>query len=179
MFIDFYYLLRDLNIPVSITEFLTFMKVLSEGYIKTTREFYFIGRSLLVKDESLFDAFDAAVMEYFKEIEVPIEIKKEMEDWLKLPLDQLISTYPFSRKDLEQISLEDWREIQSQFAQRMQQQNEAHNGGNFWIGTRGSSPFGWGGKHPGGIRIGGTGGENQPFKLLSNVSIEIIDQTEF
>ncbi|MCF2141024.1 MAG: VWA domain-containing protein [Candidatus Lokiarchaeota archaeon] len=165
MFIDFYYLLRDLNIPVSITEFLTFMKVLSEGYIKTTREFYFIGRSLLVKDESLFDAFDAAVMEYFKEIEVPIEIKKEMEDWLKLPLDQLISTYPFSRKDLEQISLEDWREIQSQFAQRMQQQNEAHNGGNFWIGTRGSSPFGWGGKHPGGIRIGGTGGGKSAIQV--------------
>src|SRR5207302_3998159 len=44
------------------------------------------------------------------------------------------------------------------FEERMREQKERHDGGNRWIGTGGSSPFGSQGQNPSGMRVGPMGG---------------------
>ncbi|MHA1775233.1 MAG: VWA containing CoxE family protein [Promethearchaeia archaeon] len=170
MFVDFFYLLREYRIFPSPTEFLDLIDVLSQGYITSIREFYFITRALLVKDESLYDDYDAAFLQYFKNISVPVDIRKEILDWLNLPLDELLARFKPDQKELDEISLIEWQEIQQKFTQRINQQTEAHNGGDFWIGTKGRSPFGWGGMHPGGIRVGGFSGGRSAIQVAQKRS---------
>lgn len=170
MFVDFFYLLRSFHIQVSPTEFLDFVKALNSGYITSTYNFYYIARALLVKDESLYDAFDAAFLQYFKDVSIPMEIREEIKEWLNLPLDELLARFNFNQEELDGISLKEWQETLQNFAQRIQEQNEAHHGGDYWIGTKGRSPFGWGGFHPGGIRVEGFSGGRSAIQVAQKRS---------
>lgn len=170
MFIEFYYLLRNVHIPVSITEYLSFMELLSKGMIRTTNEFYYMARAVLVKDESNFDAFDDAFMHFFKGADVPSQLKKDLDDWLNLPVEILLSQLDLTQEERDRLNQYSMEELQQLFAQRMKEQNEAHHGGNHWIGTQGTSPFGWGGRHPGGIRVGGWGGARSAVQIAQKRS---------
>lgn len=154
IFLDFFYRLRDRRVPVSITEWMALVEGLALGlHGSSLIGFYSLARSLLVKDEKYFDEFDRTFAEYFQGIEHIAEIEEDVWRWLEQP----IQPYPIDpelRKVLDSVDVERLREL---FEQRLQEQNERHDGGNRWIGTGGTSPFGHSGYHPGGIRVGGTG----------------------
>lgn len=153
-FIGFFYALRVSRIPVTVTEWLSLVQGLVLGlHGCSLMGFYSLARSLLVKSEAFYDEFDRIFAAYFEGIEQMVDIEDEILKWLETP----ISPYqidPEMRKVLDSVDVERLREM---FEQRLSEQTERHNGGNRWIGTGGTSPFGHSGYHPGGIRVGGQG----------------------
>ena len=161
MFTDFFYLLRRRKVPVSITEWMTLMETLSNGYISNLDDFYYIARAILVKSESHYDQYDIAFSEYFKGIEGPPEIAEQFFEWLSDPLNRIGLT-PDEKKMFEEMDLE---ELMKKFEERLKEQKERHDGGSNWIGTGGTSPFGHSGYHPGGIRVGGESRNRHAVKV--------------
>ena len=151
MFTDFFYILRKRKVPVSITEWMTLIEALARGYINNLDEFYFLARAILVKSETYYDHYDVAFQEYFAGIETPAEILEQVLEWLKNPLDRL----PFTEEQQAMFDQMKFDELLRELEKRLEEQTEQHDGGGYWIGRGGVSPFGHSGYHPGGIRIGG------------------------
>ena len=153
MLTEFFYRLRKVQIPVSVTEFLTLMAALEArvaGFC--VDDFYYLARATLVKDERFFDRFDQVFGDYirgqqtiFEQIlgEVPLE-------WLRTQKQLNLSEE--EKKLIE--SLGGWDKLMETLKQRLEEQKSAHHGGNKWIGTGGTSPFGADGYNPEGVRIG-------------------------
>ena len=89
MFTDFFYILRQNKVPVSLVEWMTLMEALAKGHIKNLDEFYFLARAILVKSEAYYDQYDIAFQQYFQGVEAPEEIAEQVLDWLKDPLNRL------------------------------------------------------------------------------------------
>ena len=151
MFTDFFYILRKRKVPVSVTEWMTLMEALAKGCITNLDEFYYLARAILVKSEAYYDHYDVAFQEYFNGIDTPAEISEQILEWLKDPLNRMTLT------EEEQALLDrmDFDELIKEFEKRLKEQAEQHDGGGYWIGRGGTSPFGHSGYHPAGIRIGG------------------------
>jgi uncharacterized protein with von Willebrand factor type A (vWA) domain len=165
MFLNFFYNLRRHQIPVSITEWMALMRALGEGYAYASLDrFYVLARALLVKDVGFYDAYDLAFKETFQGIETPAEIVDEMLKWLQDP-KVLSGLTPEQLAMLPKLDLEALREL---FAERLKEQQERHDGGNHWIGTGGTSPFGNHGKNPAGIRVGGEGGQRRAVQVAED-----------
>ena len=164
MFTSFFYTLKKYKVPVSITEWMALIEALNQGYAwSNLTDFYFLARSLLVKSETFYDQYDLAFQEVFKGIETPLEIRDEVLEWLKNPLNRL----PFSPEELAKIKQLDIEELLRLFEERLREQQEAHHGGGKWIGTGGTSPFGHSGYHPGGIRVGGESRNRSAVKIAA------------
>ncbi|MDD5287977.1 MAG: VWA domain-containing protein [Dehalococcoidales bacterium] len=161
MFIDFFYTLRKKNVPVSFTEWMTLMEALADGHINDLDEFYFMARAILVKSEAHFDHYDVAFQEYFKGTETVEEITKQILEWLKNPHTRRALTEE-QLATLKKLGLD---ELIKQLEERLKEQKEAHDGGSYWIGRGGISPFGHSGDNPAGIRIGGPGGRGHAIKI--------------
>jgi len=154
IFLDFFYCLKDSKVPVSLSEWMTLVEGLALGlHGSSLIGFYSLSRSLLVKDEAYFDEFDRVFAEHFEGVVDLSAIEKDVFEWLENPI-QPYQLDPALRKVLDSVDVERLREL---FEERLREQTERHNGGNRWIGTGGTSPFGHGGYHPGGIRVGGQG----------------------
>jgi len=151
MFVDFFYLLREKNVPVTITEWITLMEALSRGLSSDMSDFYYLARAVLVKSETYFDQYDVAFQEYFKGIEAPTDIPEEILEWLKDPINMTDLT----EEERALLDMMDFDELMREFEKRLDEQTEQHDGGGHWIGRGGTSPFGHSGYHPAGIRIGG------------------------
>jgi len=164
MFTDFFYTLRKRNVPVSITEWMTLMEALAKGYIHDLDEFYFLARAILVKSEAYFDHYDVAFREYFEGIEAPADLTEQILQWLKDPANRLALTDE-ERALLDTMNLE---ELISELEKRLKMQTEQHDGGQYWIGRGGTSPFGHSGSNPAGIRIGGMGGGGHAVQVASD-----------
>ena len=151
MFTDFFYILRKRKVPVSVTEWMTLMEALAKGCITNLDEFYYLARAILVKSEAYYDHYDVAFQEYFNGIDTPAEILEQILEWLKDPFNRMTLT------EEEQALLDrmDFDELIKEFEKRLKEQTEQHDGGGYWIGRGGTSPFGHSGYHPTGIRIGG------------------------
>ena len=123
--------------------------------------FYHVARACLVKSESDFDTFDQVFAQYFEGIEGMIDLPPELLEWLAnpKPFEELTDEL---RAALEHLDIE---ELMRRFQETMAEQTERHDGGSRWIGTGGRSPFGHGGEHPTGIRVGGSGGGRQAMKV--------------
>ena len=166
MLIQFFQTLRAAKLPVSVREFLTLLEALEAGVIgadgpPSTEDFYHLARTALVKDEAHFDKFDRAFAAYFKGVELLTDFAKELpEDWLKKHLQ--IELTPEQKAAIEAMG---WDELMDTLKQRLEEQHERHEGGNRWIGTGGTSPFGNGGFNPAGVRIGGKGGNKRAVKV--------------
>ena len=162
MLIDFFFTLKDAKIPVSIKEFLLLLEALQKDVIGTSLDdFYFLSRITLVKDEAHFDKFDKAFGLYFKGIDAVFEKNAD------LPLDWLVKRMQRELTDEQKLQLEKfgYDKLMDRLKQLLDEQKERHEGGNKWIGTGGTSPFGNGGQNPEGIRIGGTGGNRTAVKV--------------
>lgn len=149
MFTDFLYTLRSCGLPVGLGEWDTLLVALQRGIIATPQELYDVGRAILCRTESDFDKYDVAFASAFQGATLPEEMRQKLEQWLK-------SAMAAQGERVEpNIANEDlWREL----LKRLSEQKEAHNGGNRWVGTGGTSPFGHSGLAARGIRVGGSGG---------------------
>ncbi len=155
MFLDFFLKLKDSKIPVTLNEFLDFLRALELNFAQyDVNNFYYLSRMCLVKDEKLIDKFDIVFGQYFNSIE-----KIEIEDVLKflnLPKEWLDKLFEknFSSKEINKIkSLGNFEKLIETLKKRLSEQKNRHQGGNKWIGTSGTSPFGAYGYNPEGIRI--------------------------
>lgn len=147
--------------PVSITEWMALMEALSRGYISSLNDFYYLARAILVKSEAYYDQYDVAFQEYFKGIEAPPEIMEQVLDWLKDPINRMLLSDE-ERALLDSMELD---ELLRELEKRLKEQTEQHDGGDYWIGRGGTSPFGHSGQHPGGVRIGGGGGGGSAMQI--------------
>ncbi len=152
MFTSLFYGLRREGVNVSLIEWLTLMEALQRGLANSSLiSFYFLARSLLIKSESQYDAYDRAFLEIFKDIETPPEIIAEALKWLEHSAPARLMDQADKRPDLNW----DLDELKRKLAERLAQQTEEHHGGGNWVGTGGTSPFGHSGYNPAGVRIGG------------------------
>jgi uncharacterized protein with von Willebrand factor type A (vWA) domain len=161
MFTDFFYTLKRNKVPVSLIEWMTLMEALSEGYISNLDEFYYLARAILVKSEAYYDHYDVAFQEYFKGIETPAEISEQIMEWLKDPINQMTLT----KEEKALFDNMDFDELLRELEKRLKEQTEQHDGGGYWIGKGGRSPFGHSGYHPAGIRIGGESGAGHAIQI--------------
>jgi uncharacterized protein with von Willebrand factor type A (vWA) domain len=148
MFTDFFYTLKRKKVPVSIIEWMTLMEALAKGYISNLDECYYLARAILVKSESYYDHYDVAFQEYFKGIETPEEISEQIMEWLQDPINRMT----LSEEERALFDNMDFDELLKELEKRLKEQTEQHDGGGYWIGRGGTSPFGHSGYHPAGIR---------------------------
>jgi uncharacterized protein with von Willebrand factor type A (vWA) domain len=150
MFLALFHSLRALKVPVSLTEWLTLLEGLAKGlHNESLDDFYYLSRSVLVKDVTYYDAFDQAFAYCFKDAPLPenLATKEKILEWLQGQLGPL----RLSAEELEKMKSLSLDELLQELEKRLQEQDEAHHGGRKWIGTGGSSPFGANGSHPTGI----------------------------
>ncbi len=169
MFTNFFYLLKQVGIPVSPTSFLRLQMALRKGLIMSIDDFYTVARAILVKSERYFDLYDQVFAHNFKgaDLKDPEEIELEevaramLEEWLKNP-KELAQAMGVDEKDLKKMSPED---LIKYFMDRLKDQDGEHHGGSKWIGTGGTSPVGHSGYHPGGMRVGGMSRNKSAVKV--------------
>lgn len=169
MLIDFFYHLRSHRLPVSVKEFLTFLDALRHGLgAPQIESFYHLARACLVKDETLYDRFDQAFASYYKKMEVKVPMGKD------IPLEWLLNAVQrtFTAEEKAALEKHGWDELMDMLKSRLEEQEGRHEGGNKWIGTGGTSPFGNSGYHPQGVRIGGKSGGNR-------TALKVWDMREF
>lgn len=171
MFITFFTSLKAAGVPVSLREYLTLMEALDKGVPSLrTEEFYYLSRSALVKDERNFDRFDQVFGHVFKGLDfVPDDgIANIPEEWLT----KLNEKYLTEEEKALIESLGGWEKIMEELQKRLEEQKGRHQGGNKWIGTAGTSPFGAYGYNPEGVRIG-------QDKNRNNRAVKVWDKREF
>ncbi|UAY36846.1 VWA domain-containing protein [Moraxella osloensis] len=169
MFINLFYTLRTYGVPVSTRELLDLYALLETGIVFADREqFYELIRLCMVKDEKYFDKFDRAMADYFEGIDT-LDIDELMaklgdipKEWLELKLDPNNLTEAQRRLLKKYGSFE---ALMQALEERLKEQKERHQGGNKWVGTGGSSPFGAYGDHPEGVRVGGESRKRSAVKV--------------
>lgn len=152
MLVDFLYELRRHKLKVSTHEWNDLLRAMALGLHGSSLDgFYRLARSICVKEINQYDAFDLAFLSYFKGLNLEaVELSQELLDWLNDP-KKLEALTPEQIRMLQALDPEKLREL---FEERLREQKERHDGGNRWVGTGGTSPFGRGGKHPTGMRVG-------------------------
>ncbi len=181
MLIDFFYTMRAAQLPVSVKEFLSLLQALQAGVVGPQSEdafslddFYYLARTALVKDEKHFDKFDRAFGAYFKGIAALPALQKELPaDWLRQMLERALT--PEQKAAIEAMG---WDELMETLKKRLEEQKGRHEGGNKWIGTGGTSPFGHGGYNPAGVRIGGPGRNRSAVKVWEQRAYRDYDDTQ-
>jgi hypothetical protein len=171
MLLNFFSSLREAQIPVSLREYLTLCEALAADLAeKSVEEFYFLARVCLVKDERNLDKFDRVFAEVFKGLESGADLAQQAEipdEWLKKLAEKFLTD-----EEKQQIEALGWDKLMETLKKRLEEQKGRHQGGNKWIGTAGTSPFGAYGYHPEGIRIGQDGNRN--FR-----AVKVWDKREF
>ena len=156
MFVPFFEKLRAAQVPVSLREYLTFLEAMKAGLVAYDIEgFYFLARSAMVKDERHLDRFDRAFAAAFKGMETitPEQVMEAVDlpgDWLRKMAEKHLSAE--ERAEIE--ALGGFDTLTDTLRKRLSEQQGRHQGGNKWIGTAGTSPFGAYGYNPEGVRIG-------------------------
>jgi len=172
MFLTFFTELRAAKIPVSLREYLSFLEALDEDLAdKKVEEFYYLSRACLVKDERHFDRFDQVFGQVFKGLETIGQGADETtaipEEWLRKLAERYLTD-----DEKRQIEAMGWEKLWETLQKRLREQHARHQGGNKWIGTAGTSPYGAYGYNPEGIRIGQD--RNRNFR-----AVKVWDRREF
>ncbi len=160
MLINFFMTLREERLPVTFSELFTLLECMQENIVfGNVEHFYHLARLCLVKDEKNFDKFDRAFSRYFENVEAIGDLTQYEipSDWLRKQLESMLSDE--EKAQIEALGGID--KLMEEFRKRLQEQQKRHQGGNKWIGTGGTSPFGAYGYNPEGIRIGQSEGRNQ------------------
>jgi uncharacterized protein len=177
MFFNFLDELRTAGIAASMKEHLILLEALDKDVIeRNPEEFYYLSRAIFVKDEGLLDRFDQVFAKVFKGIitqygdqnaEIPA-------DWLKAVAEKFLTP-----EEMEAIkALGSWDEIMETLKKRLEEQQKKHEGGNKWIGTGGTSPYGNSGYNPEGVRIGGESKHGRALKVWDKREFKNLDSTK-
>ncbi|MEN5146183.1 vWA domain-containing protein [Brevundimonas diminuta] len=178
MLLPFFTALREAKVPVSLKEWLHLMEAMDKGVGgRDVEAFYHLSRAVLVKDEKHYDRFDQVFSKVFKGLEgvspgedITADIP---EDWLRL----LTEKYLTDEEKAQIEALGGFDQLMETLKQRLEEQKERHQGGNRWIGTGGTSPFGHGGYNPEGVRIGGPGRHGRAVKVWEKREYKNLDDT--
>ena len=174
MFHRFFTELRAAKIPVSTREYLTLLEALDRGAIgPDIDEFYAVSRAALVKDERHFDTFDKVFAHMFEGVEMLGDLFQEHEipaDWLRAEMERLLTP-----EEIAELEAMEFDELMETLKQRLEEQTERHEGGNKWIGTGGTSPYGHSGWNPAGVRIGGKSKNKRAVKVWENRRFKDLD----
>lgn len=175
MLIDFFLGLKQAGLPVSVKEYLMLCEAMEKGVAHgSVDDFYYLSRACLVKDETNFDRFDRAFAAYFKGVEsldaalAKLATQAIPEEWLRKLAEKVLT-------DEEKAQIEalgGWDKIMETLKKRLEEQQGRHQGGNKWIGTAGTSPFGAYGYNPEGVRIGQAGSRHHR-------AVKVWDQREY
>ena len=172
MFLDFFFLLKSHGIPVTLHEQLSLMDAMKKNVVGlSVDDFYYLCRTIMVKQETNLDRFDKLFGQYFQGIEIIDDdffLKQFPEDWLKKNLEKFLT--PEEMAEIE--ALGGFEALMERFKELMEKQKERHEGGNQWIGTGGTSPFGADGYNPEGYRI-------QQNKSRNRKAVKIWEKREF
>lgn len=170
MFLQLFYALKHEGIPVSLREYLTLLEAVKAGLGENVDDFYSLARTILIKHEEHLDRFDAIFSQYVAgsmKLSAP-DLAKIQEDWLKYMAENNLT-------DEEKTMIEAMgglEELAKRFQELLDEQKERHQGGNKWIGTAGTSPFGAYGYNPAGYRVGQAGSRNRS-------AVKVWDKREF
>src|SRR5215213_7971842 len=171
MFLTFFTELRAAKVPVSFREYLSLLEALARDLAnKSVEEFYYLSRTCLVKDERHFDKFDRVFSHVFKGLESMGRAVEETgipEEWLRKLAERYLTD-----EEKRQIEAMGWDKLWENLKKRLEEQKGRHQGGNKWIGTAGTSPYGAYGYNPEGIRIGQD--KNRNFR-----AVKVWDKREF
>ncbi len=165
MFASLFFGLRAAGIKVGTTEWLALMQALAAGHARSSLEtFYELARALLVKREAQYDTYDQVFASVFKNVPMTFAVDDELMKWLENPV------LPRDLSDEERAMLAAWDldRLKDELEKRRREQKERHDGGNRWIGTGGTSPFGHGGQNPTGVRVGGAGGGRSAVQIAES-----------
>lgn len=172
MYLKFFYLMRENGLPVSLQEYLTLMESLKQEVVSfDIDDFYYLCKTVFVKQEIFLDRFDVIFGYFFKDLdEINFDFFKRHipDDWLKQNFYESLS-------DEEKAAIEKMgglEKLMERFQELLEEQKKRHEGGNKWIGTGGSSPFGANGFNPEGFRLG-------QQKSRNRSAIKVWDKREF
>jgi uncharacterized protein with von Willebrand factor type A (vWA) domain len=174
MFPTLFYELRNARVPVSLKEYLTLMDAMRSGIADyNVEDFYYLSRSCLVKDERHLDRFDQVFGKVFKGIVSGAELGDELmaeipEEWLRKMAEKFLTEDEKAKIE----ALGGWEKLMETLRERLAEQQKRHQGGNKWIGTAGTSPFGAYGYNPEGVRIG-------QDKSRNRRAVKVWDKREF
>jgi len=171
MFLTFFTELRAAKVPVSLREYLSLLEALDRDLAdKSVEEFYYLSRACLVKDERHFDRFDQVFAHVFKGLEQMSQALGQAElpeEWLRKLAERYLTD-----EEKRQLEAMGWDKLWENLKKRLEEQKGRHQGGNKWIGTAGTSPYGAYGYNPEGIRIGQD--RNRNFR-----AVKVWDRREF
>ena len=176
MLVNFFHVLKDTGVPVTPRELLDLLEAMERRLaFGDMDDFYSLSRAILVKDEKYYDRFDRAFGLHFQDLEALDDVIEAMipDDWLRSEFMKQLS-----EEDKAKIeSLGGLEELIEQFKERLEEQKKRHSGGNKWIGTEGTSPFGNDGFHPEGIRVGGESKNKRAVKVWDRRDFKNLDDS--
>ncbi len=154
MFLNFFHELRQAKVPVTLREYLSLLEAMEKDVIgRNVEDFYYLARTALVKDERNLDKFDIVFGHVFKgldSLQDAVNAQDLPEEWLRKMSEKFLT-----KEEMDEIeALGGFEKLMETLRQRLEEQKERHEGGNKWIGTGGTSPFGANGYNPEGVRIG-------------------------
>jgi hypothetical protein len=170
MFLHLFFALKQEGIPVSLREYLTLLEALKGSLCESVDDFYSLARTVLIKHQEHLDRFDTIFGQYvagITKLNAP-DLSKIQEDWLKYMTENSLT-------EEEKAMIEAMgglEELAKRFEELMKEQQERHQGGNKWIGTAGTSPYGAYGYNPAGYRVGQPGSRNRS-------AVKVWDKREF
>ena len=176
MLTNLVYTLKAHGVPVSIREHLDLLAALDANLVLAdTEEFYYLARILLVKDEKHFDKYDKGFQAFMNGLESLDGLVEALipDDWMRNEFIKQLS----DEEKAKIKSLGGLDELIKQFKERLEEQKERHEGGNKWVGTGGTSPFGHSGYNPAGIRVGGPGRNRSAVKVWEKREFKNLDDS--
>lgn len=168
LFVDFFELLKDYGVPVSMQYLMDFYRGLEKGLVRNVDDLFVFLRLNVVKKVEHMDAFERAFAYYFFDIDIPqvaegdpaVLNTRQFQEWLRQAVERNEIQGPIWQLDREELIRKFWDTLREQM--------ERHDGGNRWVGTGGSSPFGHSGMAQPGMRVHGPGGNRSAFKAIGN-----------
>ena len=176
MLVNFFQGLKDGGVPVTPRELLDLLAAMNKQLVfGSIDDFYNLSRAVMVKDEKYYDRFDRAFGLHFRDLEGVDDVIEALipDDWLRSEFVKQLS-----EEDKAKIeSLGGLEKLIDEFKKRLEEQEKRHEGGNKWVGTGGTSPFGNDGFHPEGIRVGGQGKNKKAVKVWDRRDFKNLDDS--
>jgi len=181
MLTQFFFAMRAAKLPVSIKEHLALLEAFEANVIGpgnpdacSLEDFYFLSRTILVKDEKHYDKFDRAFSAYFQGVDTIADFSKPIPaEWLRKEIEKLLSDA--DKKNAPKV---DYDDLLDTLKKRLEEQKERHQGGSKWVGTGGTSPFGNSGHNSQGVRIGGKDGNKSAVKVWEKRAYRDYDDSQ-